>query len=82
LTQNIKPELVPFGFSAVCGKCGSENIRTTWHPLPVRIIGAAEEDACARFFPDQIGEHLCRACRDCGFRWCEAVSQPDLDCQA
>ena len=68
--------LPDFDVSRTCFKCASESISNEWHEKPVRIVGQAPRTACDEFFPDRIGEHVCRSCRDCGFAWCEAAMEP------
>lgn len=56
----------------VCYKCQAEDVSTTYHERP--MIGGT---GCAEFVKalgDEIGEHLCRRCRVCGYLWCTKVA--------
>jgi transcriptional regulator with XRE-family HTH domain len=62
-------ELPPFSEHAECPKCASGTVAVTYHAAPA---GGFPCEAPARPAP---GEHLCRACGQCGYGWCEATAE-------
>jgi transcriptional regulator with XRE-family HTH domain len=61
-------ELPPFSGHAGCPKCAGGTVAVIYHAAPA---GGFPCEAPARPVP---GEHLCRACGQCGYGWCEAAA--------
>jgi C4-type Zn-finger protein len=53
------------GTHATCPKCKAR-VSTRWH-----VMGGDVSSPCWRLV---IGEHLCRACQNCGYSWIEACA--------
>jgi hypothetical protein len=64
-----QPALLPYsGPMTICPKCGKAGcVGTHWHLRAQRD----RKFACSSFRP---GEHLCRLCGNCGYRWIEATA--------
>lgn len=53
------------GAVATCPKCDAGTIETTYHLTNIE---------CFYSRPEADGEHLCRICRNCGYKWPEACA--------
>ena len=61
-------ELPPFSEHAGCPKCASGTVAVIYHAAP------AGGFPCEAPGTPLAGEHLCRACGQCGYGWCEATA--------
>jgi hypothetical protein len=63
------PAFTPEPHCTKCGNSGPKRIRTAWCPG-----GAQKPEAVCFIRPDAQGEHMHRACEECGYEWLEACT--------
>lgn len=54
-----------------CGKCGSDDVHTSWHKDGYAC--SHDQRQVEEYGPDDVTEHLHRTCRNCQFAWHDLV---------
>jgi hypothetical protein len=71
----VSGDLPPYsGCCAGCPKCGQPGVTTTYHAAAMTpVLGTNPRRAVWVCGVDELTQHLCRLCMNCGYGWCEAT---------